>query len=593
MIYLVTNRKKEYPYLDLDVEIKFADVEKFLSWWDISRETIQLDTETNIVQGMYGWKGHLKGKNKDFVEELDEAGNRIPCKRECYVVQIGDVEGKDQWIFDIPEASAEMLQALDLVFRSDVEKLIHNGLFDYTIVKWCFGVDMRNIRDTFLMSQILTTGLEVGEDLPKGYHSLAGCANRILGIDLSKAEQTGFTGAPMTREQIEYAAIDVTILGAIHNSLGEDIQYWDLENVVQLECSVLRSYGDGMCENLYLDSEMWTKTMHEQQAAVIRIEAEFYDLMREYFLQECIEDGFIQGSDAYNFTWSSPKMKKEILQYLYPDMPKNISTVKDYEKYLKTILDDENYEGRSHIYVQALLNRNFEIIENYLIGGHRKWLLQQNIYVPKDSVLINLNSPAQKLVLFQHIDPNISSTDKTVIAKMKHPLATKLKEYNKATKMATSYGQNFLNTVNPDGMLRIPGITSILNTGRSSMKLYQLLPGNNLYRNPFNPNNPKTGVRDDGHVWKLAGADYCSQELAVLATFANEPVMIDALENGYDLHSINTARLFPEKWKALGGEEKPKGKPEDKTLQTLRNNTKATIFGGTQIPFKINKFLIY
>jgi DNA polymerase I-like protein with 3'-5' exonuclease and polymerase domains len=334
-----------------------------------------------------------------------------------------------------------------------------------------------------------------------------------------------------------------------------------------------------MCENLYLDAEMWTTTMHEQQAAVIRIEAEFYELMREYFLQECIEDGFIQGSDAYNFTWSSPKMKKEILQYLYPDMPKNISTVKDYEKYLKSILEDEDYEGRSHIYVQALLNRNFEVIENYLIGGHRKWLLQQNIYVPKDTILINLNSPAQKLILFSHIDPSITSTDKTVIAKMKHPLAAKLKEYNKATKMATSYGQNFLNTINPDGMMRIPSITSILNTGRSSMKLYQLLPGNNLYRNPFNPNNPKTGVREDGHVWKLAGADYCSQELAVLATFANEPVMIDALENGYDLHSINTARLFPEKWKALGGEEKPKGKPEDKTLQTLRNNTKATIFG--------------
>ena len=67
--------------------------------------------------------------------------------------------------------------------------------------------------------------------------------------------------------------------------------------------------------------------------------------------------------------------------------------------------------------------------------------------------------------------------------------------------------------------------------------------------------------------------------MCVLATFAEEPAMIEALEKGYDLHSINTARLFPEKWLALGGEEKPKGKPEDKTLQKLRNNTKATIFG--------------
>ena len=585
MIYLVTNRKKEYPYLDLDVEIKFADVEKFLSWWDISGETIQLDTETNIVQGMYGWKGHLKGKNKDFVEELDEAGNRIPCKRECYVVQIGDVEGKDQWIFDIPEASPEMLQALDAVFRSNVQKLIHNGLFDYTVVKWCFGVDMRNIRDTFLMSQILTTGLKVGDDLPKGYHSLAGCANRILGIDLSKTEQTGFTGAAMTREQIEYAAIDVTILGAIHESLDKDIDAWDLENVVQLECALLRPYGDSMCENLYLDPVMWTKTMHEQQAEVIRIEAEFYELMREHFLQECIEDGFIQGSDAYNFTWSSPKMKKEILQYLYPDMPKNISTVKDYEKYLKSILEDGSYEGRSHIYIQALLNRNFEIIENYLIGGHRKWLLDKNIYVPKDTILINLNSPAQKLILFQHIDPNIVSTDKDVISKMKHPLATKLKEYNKATKMATSYGQNFLDSINPDGMMRVGGYKQILNTGRSSMDRYQLLPSSSTYRSPFKPNHPVTDVRPDGKKWVLVGADYASQEAVVAATFCNETKLMEAIAEGCDFHSTCASLMFPEEWVRLGGDPKPKGKPENKILNDFRGKSKAVSFGQQKATF--------
>lgn len=55
--------------------------------------------------------------------------------------------------------------------------------------------------------------------------------------------------------------------------------------------------------------------------------------------------------------------------------------------------------------------------------------------------------------------------------------------------------------------------------------------------------------------------------------------MLEALQKGYDLHSINTARLFPEKWKELGGEENPTDKPADKVLQTLRNNTKQTIFG--------------
>jgi len=608
MIKLITGRPQHYNFLEHTSDVELSSCVEFNKWFCNYKDYIQLDTETNIVTGMYGWKGHLKGINKTFVEDLDENGNRVPCKRECYLVQVGDENAENQWLFDIPEADEKMLSTLNTVFISENTKIIHNGLFDYTVIKWCFGVDIKNIRDTMLMSQILTTGLTVGnreeDDLPKGYHSFAGCCSRLLGIDISKTEQTGFTGEPLTLEQMEYAAIDVTLLSKIEQKLDKDIDEWNLENVVSLECALLRAYGDSMCENLYLDRSMWTETMLNQKAEVKRITAEFHTLLLEYlpgfiaehriFLEESVlvadEETkavkhlqgittLVQAQEAYNFRWNSGKLKNFILREVYPDLPENATTVVAYKKYLDLKREDEEYEGNPLRYMKYVLDKNFEPLEFYLIKNHAEFLLENGIHVPAGVVLMNLNSNVQKLDLFRCINYKLENTNKESLGKIAHPLASKLKEYNKATKLATSYGQNFLDAINPDGMFRVSGYKQILGTGRSSMDKLQLLPGQSLYREPFKCNNPETGVRDDGEEWVLVGGDYAGQELCVLATFADEPVMIDALENGYDLHSINTARLFPEKWKALGGEEKPKGKPEDKTLQNMRNNTKSCIFG--------------
>lgn len=609
MVTLITNRLNSYnfknPNFDLTIE---ETLDSFNYWWNTYKGPIQLDTETNIVVGVYGWKGHLKGINKDFHEDLDEEGNRIPQKKECYVVQIGDMEGKNQWLFDIPGANEAMIATLHMVFSSDRDKLIHNALYDYTVVKWCFGIDMNKLKCTFLISQILTTGLDVGEDLPKGYHSLAGCAERILKLDLSKEQQTTFNGEPLTLEQIKYAAIDVTILGEIYNSLIESINEKNLSNVVQLECNLVRSYGDGMCENLYLDFEEWSKTMYFQQAEVERIKSEFNNLLKEYLPDFILTTGekyeeakndpssnpndvhaylnhyqsvsnFVQLEDKYDFKWSSPKIKKTLIRTLFPEIS-SYAKARDYYDFVKLRENDEDFPELDKLFIlKNIVSKDFDAAETYFINNHKDLLEELSIFNSAGTVWLNLNSPIQKLYLFLCIDPNIESTNKEVIAKINHPLASKLKEYNKASKMATSYGQNFLNAINPDGMFRISGFKQILNTGRSSMDKLQLLPGQAVYRNPFKPNNPKTGTRDDGHKWVVVGADYASQEAVVAATFCNETALMEAIADGCDFHSTCASLMFPEEWKKLGGDPKPKGKPEDKTLQKLRNSSKTTSFG--------------
>ena len=55
--------------------------------------------------------------------------------------------------------------------------------------------------------------------------------------------------------------------------------------------------------------------------------------------------------------------------------------------------------------------------------------------------------------------------------------------------------------------------------------------------------------------------------------------MLNALTNGYDLHSISASLIFPKEWVALGEDPNPKGKPKTKEGNMFRNRCKTTIFG--------------
>ena len=477
MINLITGRKDEYSEYELSQEdIRFAKALDFRVWLKEYDGMIQLDTETNIVEGMYGWKGYLKGKAKTFAVTLDEDGNRIPEDRKCYVVQIGDFEGDVQWIFDVPEMTKSQLSAMKMAFKCKNKKLIHNALFDYSVVKWNFGIDMDDMVDTFMMSKATTTGLTPGEHLPKGYNSLAGCAKRILKLDISKEAQTTFNGDAMTAEQIKYAAIDVVLPGAIYPHLLKEVEYWGVQNVVNLESSLPRSYGDAMCENLYLDDIPWLENVENQKKTVASSKKALYEIMNEYFYDECRDMGFFQRDDEYKFNWASSTKKKAILRHIYPDMPETCTTIKSYKEYYETLLRDESVTTEDRNVLLWLLNRDFDKVEKYFISNHNEFLKTIDIYFPKDTILINLNSSKQKLALFKLIDPEVESTGREVLEKISHPLASKFREYSKATKLVSSYGTNFIEAKSPDGMFRIKSFQQILNTGRSSMSMMQLLP---------------------------------------------------------------------------------------------------------------------
>jgi DNA polymerase-1 len=113
-------------------------------------------------------------------------------------------------------------------------------------------------------------------------------------------------------------------------------------------------------------------------------------------------------------------------------------------------------------------------------------------------------------------------------------------EYKEITKLTSSYGDNFFNLISCDGRIHTD-FRQILDTGRvsSSNPNMQQIPADNKYRNCF--------IAPNG--WVFVSSDYSSQELNVIAYGSKDPVFLEALENGQDLHSVCAELVFQDKWK--------------------------------------------
>ena len=115
----------------------------------------------------------------------------------------------------------------------------------------------------------------------------------------------------------------------------------------------------------------------------------------------------------------------------------------------------------------------------------------------------------------------------------------------------------------------------ILNTGRvsSSKPNMQQIPADNKFRNCFIA--PKE--------WVFVSSDYSSQELNVIAYGSQDPVWLEALEKGQDLHSVCASLVYGNGWSSVAEDDcaymKSKSKCKCPEHKKLRTNVKGINFG--------------
>lgn len=303
--------------------------------------------------------------------------------------------------------------------ESDRLFIIHNAKFD---LRWLYKehIVVRNVYDTYLAEKILFLGF------PPGIVSLSlqACCDRYLGIFLDKTVR-GQIHAGMTEEVIVYAANDV-----VH-----------LEDIMDLQLKTITARG---------------------QKVALDIENEFVRVLA--YIEYC-------GIKLDPVKWKA-KMDKDAERLRVAEHKLN-----------EWVVDYVIKKGDP-----SLIARNYDTHKK---GKPAK--LADNVYVviPQPSLfaefdtgpqcIINWNSSKQVIRLFEELGFDLLVKDKKT-GKMKKSVESKFielqasrssivplyLEYSAAFKVVTSFGQNFLDAINPVTQRIHPTFNQMMDTGRLS-----------------------------------------------------------------------------------------------------------------------------
>lgn len=186
--------------------------------------------------------------------------------------------------------------------------------------------------------------------------------------------------------------------------------------------------------------------------------------------------------------------------------------------------------------------------------------------------IFNINSPLQLgEILFEKLELPAGkktkrgySTSADILEKIKdkHDIVPKVLEYRTLSKLKSTYIDGLLPLIASDGKVHAHYQQTVTTTGRISCTEPNLqnIPirqelGRRL-RKAFVPDNEKC---------MLTGADYSQIELRVLAHMSEDNVLIEAFNNGEDIHRATASNVL--------------GIPEDKITVEERSRAKAVNFG--------------
>ena len=158
----------------------------------------------------------------DLPDELDlgpvvaidsETMGLMPHRDRLCLVQMSSGDG-DAHLVRILDKTTPAPNLTAMLADPQVEKLFHFGRFDIAVMAHRFGVTARPVWCTKIASKLVRTYTD--------RHGLKALCQEILGVDLSKQQQSSDWGAPvLTKAQAEYAASDVLYLHQLKAALAE------------------------------------------------------------------------------------------------------------------------------------------------------------------------------------------------------------------------------------------------------------------------------------------------------------------------------------------------------------------------------------
>ena len=253
---------------------------------------------------------------------------------------------------------------------------------------------------------------------------------------------------------------------------------------------------------------------------------------------------------------------------------------------------------------QEILSKAKERLDNFVVGMYKEdKRLAKFIKIVEPDLFgfvkagpacnINWNSSKQVIPFLELLGFKLETRDKvtggvkksvdaTVIEGQKnvHPIAEIYLEFKAAQKVTSTYGQNFLDLINPKtgrihtSFNQIGTDTHRYSSGGGEDK--EVIPGKkvplvNLQNLPADAETRTCFCAEKGNKW--ISADYSGEESVILANIAKDTAMIDLFTNGCgDLHSLVAKMVYPEELHDIPVEDVKKLRPD------LRKKAKAPEF---------------
>ncbi len=393
-------------------------------------------------------------------------------------------------------------------------------------------IDIRNVSSVTELKNIILTSYNKGitniglnpvisdGDLIAVSCSVDGICYIMSGMEITENELKAFINEMMG------AGVTVSFL-----SLKEYINMLNLEESKSLfDVSVaaylvrfMKSYEYDSLANLYLDTIIPDEKTLMGKKELTAFSCLDDDIRRLFAYKAYVADRLCPIL--------SEKLKEDGLEALYTDIEFPMIFVLNDMETLGIRMDTDVLTS----YGESLKQRINELEEEiYQLAGEK----------------FNINSPKQLgVILFEKLELKSGKKTKTgystnydVLVKLKndHPIIDKILEYRSLTKLMSTYVEGLVDSVKSDGRIHSKFNQTITATGRlsSTEPNLQNIPmrteeGREI-RKAFKPKKGYTFV----------DADYSQIELRVMAHLSNDEALIDAFNQGDDIHAITASKVF-------------------------------------------------
>lgn len=475
------------------------------------------------------------------IVQLDSETQGLDCHtKPILTLQLGCTE--NQVVFDWATLSQSEIMELKEYLESDRLFIGHNLMFDLTFL-YKVNIWPKNIYDTMIAEQLIYLGYprvltaslvsELGVKFPmydyitpedtkkEPYYELAyslkATAQRRIGVNIDKTVRGKIINEGLTEDVVVYAGGDVMWLEKIRDAQMEELERQELVKACTFECEFTKCLAYVKYCGVHLDSDKWREKMKRDQEELRQAEEEL-----DKYVCDLDEQGYI---------------------YRYP------TTVREEERI--KILGFQRYpEG----------DTEFECWRYKVKGKFAHMNLQMSLFEEFDDTGlkcdINWDSSQQVIPLFELLGIQVKTFDKKTknekksiekkqIAPQKDqfPIIPIFLRYQAAAKVVSTYGQNWLNAINPvTGRIHaelhsIGTDTSRVSSGGGPYKLNQQnLPHDEITRGCF--------TSEKGNKW--LSCDYSGQESCITASVSHDPKMCEILNSGGDLHSEVAKACWPD-----------------------------------------------